>query len=113
MTASPTPKTIHGASTIRSIPVIRVAPHGPVPSLSVCTPWSCRCRYRQRCEAGALAHEGGQLAQLGLACALGARGGTRAGHDVLSVPSALNALDLGSEVQRMHFRALNALLRIA
>ncbi len=24
--ASPTPKTIHGASTIRSVPVIRVAP---------------------------------------------------------------------------------------
>ena len=26
MTASATPKTIHGASTIRSIPVIRISP---------------------------------------------------------------------------------------
>ena len=34
MAASPTPKTIHGASTIRSIPVTRVAPSsGPVLSL--------------------------------------------------------------------------------
>ena len=32
MTASPKAKTIHGASTIRSVPVIRVAPSLPVRS---------------------------------------------------------------------------------
>ncbi len=40
MAASPTPKTIHGASTIRSIPVIRVALHLPVLSCQ-CTRWPC------------------------------------------------------------------------
>ena len=35
MAASPTAKAIHGASTIRSVPVIRVAPSLPVLSRSV------------------------------------------------------------------------------
>ena len=35
MAASPTAKAIHGASTIRSVPVIRVAPSRPVLSRSV------------------------------------------------------------------------------
>jgi len=35
MAASPTAKAIHGASTIRSVPVIRVAPQLPLLSRSV------------------------------------------------------------------------------
>ena len=35
MAASPTAKAIHGANTIRSVPVIRVAPKLPVLSRSV------------------------------------------------------------------------------
>ena len=35
MVASPTAKAIHGASTIRSVPVIRVTPKLPVLSRSV------------------------------------------------------------------------------
>ena len=41
MTASPKAKTIHGASTIRSVPVIRVAPLTASAVTIQCTPWSC------------------------------------------------------------------------